>query len=472
MPYQIVNLCFGMKTYKASKRQIPKSMTPNLLYTHFTTFHRPIINTINFLVLTVIFILLYSCGSNKCKLDEIILEENNLSEDYCPQIDTSNKPLPNPSINKINIFFDASGSMSGFMPPTKQSSSFQILIPDIISKLETELESKIEFYPIYNSNSPMKPLQVNDAIDKIMYGTLSKSGGDTYIPTMLDSIYKGYLDYNTINIFISDCIYSPQDNHKKQAVQATREIRETINSYTADYFTSVFCLFSQFNKIPNSPYYLIVFGTPENNHQVEKLIVAVINNKQQQFKQVNFGLKYNQPYYSILPYTENSPNCIINPCPSLKDVFANVFVQNWNADYDSVNFWIGINLNSLPSYATSKTYLDSNLVLTMQKGDASILTITSTEPSAIDKDDKIISDKSTHFLRVKVSRFDDCVSIIQIGLKFSTPTWINDLNQIESEINRESTFGLERMMNGFAEAYKQDSSSYFFNDLNVSLIKQ
>jgi len=422
--------------------------------------------------LIALIILLSSCGGNKCELNEQILSENKLNESYCPEIDTSITPLNRPLIKRINVFFDASGSMIGFMPTSKPSSQFQILIPDIISKLETDFHGKVNFYPIYNSSSPMESLEVNNAENKIIYGTLAQNGGDTYIPTMLDSIYKSYLSSDVVNIFLSDCIYSPKDKEKKQTEQATREIRETISNYTNHYFTSVFCLFSQYNNIQNSPYYLIVFGKPENNHHIENLIANTINSKKQKFHQVNFGLQYDQPFYSVLPYTENSPNCIANPCSNLKDAFANVLVQNWNSESDSLSFWVAVDLKGLPTYATTQTYLDSNLILTMKNGTTEITSITSAAPKEINTDDKTIADKSTHFVHVRVSSLEDCATTMHLGLKYSTPRWIKDLDQTESEKNGEKTFGLERMMNGFTEAYKQTDPSYFFNNLNVSIIKQ
>lgn len=425
------------------------------------------------ILFTTLLILLTGCGGNKCEITQELLTENKLDENYCPIIDTTIKALPNPSIKEINIFIDASGSMTGFMPTTKPSTEFQILIPDIISKLETEFIGKINIYPIYNSNSPMKKSSsVSDVHNGIIYGTLAQKAGDTYIPTMLDSIYKGYFNPYAVNIFLSDCIYSPRNTEKKQAEQATREIRETISNYTKNYFTSVFCLFSQFNKISNSPYYLIVFGKPENNHHVENIIVNSITTKKQNFHQTNFGLQYNKPFYSVLPYTENSPNCYANPCTNLNNAFVNVEVQNWNAESDTMSFWIALDLKELPSYAQTKNYLDSNLVLTMQKGTAEITKITTSAPKGIDKDDKEIADKSTHFVHIKVSSFEECATTIHLELKYATPNWISELNQTDSESNGDKTFGLERLMNGFAEAYKQEKTTYFFNNLNVSLIKK
>lgn len=137
-----------------------------------------------------------------------------------------------------------------------------------------------------------------------------------------------------------------------------------------------------------------------------------------------------------------------------------------------MSFWIGLNLNNYPSYATTQNYLDSNLTLSMEKGTAKILSITNNPPKELHKDDKTISDSSSHFIHIRVSQLDDCATSIQLALKFSTPKWISDLNQTETEINGEKTYGLERMMKGFGEAYKQNEKSYFFNNLNVSLIKQ
>lgn len=427
----------------------------------------------NIIIYTFFLFLISGCGRNTCEITQELLEINKLDVNYCPIIDSTIKSLPNPSIKEINIFIDASGSMTGFMPTSRPSTDFQILIPDIISNLETEFNGQINIYPIYNSKSPMKKSSSNsDVQNGIIYGTLAQRAGDTYIPTMLDSICKGYFSPNSVNIFISDCIYSPRNAEKKQAEQATREIRQAIINHTKEYFTSVFCLFSQFNKISNSPYYLIVFGKPENNHHIENIIENSISTKKQNYKQTNFGLLYNKPFYSVLPYTNISPNCIANPCTNLKDAYANVEVENFKAENDSVSFWIALNLKKLPNYAKTKNYLENNLDLSIQKGVADIVEITASVPNDLHKDDKEIANSSTHFVRVKISSIDECATAIDLRLKYSTPSWISELNQIESESNGEKTFGLERLMNGFSEAYKQDKHAFFFNNLTISIIKK
>ena len=154
-----------------------------------------------FIALIGLTVFLTSCGGSKSKFDKEMCEANGLDENYCPKVDTTDTPLDKPSIKKINIFFDASGSMLGFMPTAKPTTELQILIPDIISKLRENASYIVTFYPIYNSSSPMKSMDAKEAEKKIIFGNLVKNGGDTYLPTMLDSVYKGYFSPDAVNIF-------------------------------------------------------------------------------------------------------------------------------------------------------------------------------------------------------------------------------------------------------------------------------
>jgi hypothetical protein len=426
-----------------------------------------------FFILTGLLSILSGCVGNECKISKEMLSANGLDDNYCPKVDSTVKPLNKPSIKKVNIFFDASGSMTGYMPTAAYpNSELQIIVHDIISRLKTKYSDNITFYPIYNSSSKMESMKIEDAQRKITFGELTQSNGDTYLPIMLDSIYKGYFNSNTVNIFISDCIYDPNKKEKKLREQATTEISEAIKPYISDYSTSAFCLHSGYLKVNNSPYYLLVFGRPENNPEIENIVKTAISDNKQKFEEVNFGLKYTQPYYSVLPYTDKSENCIANPCENFQNAFVNVTVQNWNARGDSMSFWIGIDLRNYPEYATTQNYLDSNLFPTMEKGTARIISITKELPKGIEKDDKPIAEKSTHYVHIQISQLDDCAATLQLTLKFSKPNWIHDLNQDETESNGEKTFGLERMMKGFEQAYNPDGKAYFFKDLKVSLIKQ
>ena len=86
--------------------------------------------------------------------------------------------------------------------------------------------------------------------------------------------------------------------------------------------------------------------------------------------------------------------------------------------------------------------------------------------------DKTIADNSNHFIHVRVTELQDCATTLRLSLKYSSPKWIDTLNYDgDEESNSQVTKGLKKMMNGFNEAYNQNDA-YFFNSLNVSLIKQ
>ncbi len=173
-----------------------------------------------------------------------------------------------------------------------------------------------------------------------------------------------------------------------------------------------------------------------------------------------------------MAYTDHSSNCTPNPCDNLNGACANVSVQNWHDEGDSMSFWIGVDLKDFPSYATTQSYLDSNLNLSIQKGAAQILSITKNPPKELNRDDKTITDGSSHFIHVRVSELQDCATTLHLSFKYSSPKWIDTLNYDgDEESNSQVTKGLKKMINGFNEAYNQNDA-YFFNSLNVSLIKQ
>ncbi len=405
-----------------------------------------------------------SCSSSK--KGDIIGDIN------CPIIDTLSNSLKASEIKKVNIFFDASGSMKAFMPSSKESSELQILIPDVISHLKTEFPNSVNFYPIYDTSSKLKSIDLITAENNILYSKFPQMAGDTYLPKMFESIYKGFLEKETVNIFISDCIYSPNSKEKKQIDQTTKEIREPIQPFTKEYFTTTYCLFSKYNKIENSPYYIYIIGTPENNHVIEKIVEKTIITNGQKFEQTNFGLKYKEPYYSILPYTDNMPKWLSNPCTNLNGAFANIVTQNWTPGVDSLKFWIGINLNDFPKYATTNGYLDSNIVLSIKSGKAKILSISKNKPEGLNTDDNEIANKSTHFIHLLINQLDENENSVQISLKYSTPNWISDYNQNISETNGQKTFGLKKLMTGFYDAYYTDVNPLFFRNINISINKQ
>jgi len=267
--------------------------------------------------------LLCSCNSEICK--QLCIEEG-LDNDCCPKIDSTDLFLPASSIKEINIFLETSGSMEGYMPNLEPATNFQKIIPTIIEKIGILYPNKLNFYSIFDTKHPFSKLNIPTAREKILYGKFEWNG-NTYIPEMLDSVSR-YLDYKSVNLFISDCIYSPVQEDKKQMEMTKTDIWKIVSKNANSFSTTFFCLYSEFisEVFPsnNSPYYIVLQGAPQNIRLIESIIYQSINDAKQEFKEIYFGLKYARPYYSVLPYSETSANFIAMPCSLFNDAFISI----------------------------------------------------------------------------------------------------------------------------------------------------
>ncbi len=396
-----------------------------------------------------------------------------LDYNCCPTTDTSYTDLPAVSISSINVFVETSGSMKGYMPADAPATGFQKIIPEILSNLNTQQPGKVKFYSIFNSARPFENLDVATAINKIQYGKFEWSGS-TYLPSMLDSISKKHFNKNEVNIFISDCIYSPEKRDEKDQEIAQTYFRDVMKPYSNDFSTSIFCLLSEY-RVKNtiaSPYYLTIQGEPQNIFSVERLLLKSFVNYGQSYDEVNFGLKFNRPFYSVLPYSETSGNFIAFPCDSFQNGYLTLQDVTLKPENDSIQFWIGLDLKSFPEYTRDSRYLDSNLSVSVGNGNTKMITVTDKMPSSIVTDDKAIANKCSHFIKVKIYSLTEQVSVLNISLKYTRPEWIQLRNEPTYENNRSKTYKLEKLISGFEQAYDQDNNAYFFRDFSIAVIKK
>lgn len=402
--------------------------------------------------------------------------EKNLDCNCCPNIDTVNVTNDSISINSINVFIETSGSMKGYMPNNnEEQTNFQTLIPEILLRLRGEVK-KTNLYSIFDSKSTFKKLDIDSARKNIITKGKFAWSGSTYIPIMLDSM-NNYMDKESVNILISDCIYSPEKKDLGITAQTISEIREKFNKISKDYSTVIYSLHSEYfyskTKSVSSPYYLILQGKSENIKIVDKMLKNSFKIFDQEYGEVHFGEKYSIPFYTILPYSENSGNNISVSCPSRENSIL-IMKEIEFSTKDTLNFVIGIDLKEFPVYSNSKDYLENNLVLSLngQEFKKFKVLIKDEQISKIKSDDKILFEKCTHFIYVSISELKSNLSELNVSMKFSDPNWIKLLNNPEMDDNREKTYGLENMLKGIEEAYGISENSYFFKNLNLILIKK
>jgi hypothetical protein len=472
LPTHIAHICLCLPTHKATQRQSQKSAIANALFTPNITFepNKNRMNKIYSVFLILLFATLTGCKHN-CSDDCV---QNGLDENCCPKPDESFKPLPKPNIKTVNVFLETSGSMAGYMPNGGSATEFQKIIHDVVDRINGQFPNGVKFYSIYNSNTAFKLLENSAASKNILSGNFSWSGS-TYLPTMLDSTLKNYMTDDAVNIFISDCIFSPEKKDTKETELATTDIRSIFKPFAPKFSSTVFCLYSEFRSAKyqsaKSPYYLILLGKPENIQNIEPLIIESVKTTKQNYGEVNYGLHYGKPYYSVLSLSDITSNFIAYQCDSFQNAFVSLKDISLNVAPDSMKFWIGVDLRGLPSYAVDTAYLKNNLNLTV-KGKGEITAISRNTPKGLQDIDKPFSEKCTHFIQIRITEINVCVSTLQLSLKYSKPQWIDSLNEPKDEYNRNKTFGLDKIDSGLEQAYKTDENPYFFKSLTISLIKQ
>lgn len=374
----------------------------------------------------------------------------------------------------VNLFLETSGSMKGFMPSNSNSiTEFQKVIPDFISRISDE--SKLTFYSIFDSKSSFKRENVTKVNAELIPGGKFNWSGDTELPTLIDSLNK-YISPNQVNIFISDCIYSPNNN--ELTAQTIGSIRSKFNKYSGQYTTSVYCLKSNFfyagRLIAISPYYLIIQGKPNNVKSLEVQLLKTLATFDQKYDEVHFGKEYSTPYYSILPYTETSGNFIAAQSKSYEGAYVSLQDIDFSEMENKTKFWIALNLNDLPSYAKQITYLQDNLNINSLGAKITKLKIEDSFEN-VNHDDEHIKNKCNVFIQLKIDAMTENCALINISLKKKRPIWISKLNNndpITMNIDRSHTYGLTNLIEGIAQAYDSTEKSYFFNDVQISLLRK
>lgn len=422
------------------------------------------------IIIFVSFLFFYSCS------DDCIQEctEKNLDCDCCPQIDSSKNIQIQSSIKTINIFIETSGSMKGYMPKsTNEGTSFQKLIPDILLRLKEEY-SNVNLYSIFDSKSSFVKLDIDSARKNLIAKGNFSWSGNTYIPIMLDSI-NNYIDSNTVNIFISDLIYSPENSQIKLTDQSISDIRANFKNISNNFSTSIYNLKSKYidkdNRSSESPYYLLVEGNSYNLKSLDSLFLKSFNTFDQTYNEIHFGATYASSFYTVLPFSENSGNFISAKCKS----FDNAFVQLSEIDESKKTFFIiGMDLSNLPFYSRSIDYLKNNLSIKIDDRLLEDFNVLSKDEikDKIHRDDMKYYEKCTNFLKINLPDLNSDLSKLSVALKNNRPDWINENNN-SINISSEKTYGFNNIITGIEQAYDLNSKpNFLFGNLTITLIKE
>lgn len=422
-----------------------------------------------FLVLTIV----SSCRNSSDVKYNAEQDSSFISGSNCPPKKMSK--LVNSKIEQVNFFMEVSGSMKHFMPSSSSSTDFQKLVPDLLLRLNTDYPV-VNFYGLAQKNVAIKKSDINTVRDKIASGDFT-FGESSELPVMFDSVITK-LKPDAISILLTDAIYSPGNDRKKD--QLISDIRSSIKKATDKGF-SVTCYssLSQFNKI-ESPYYYFVFGTYQNILDFKEKLsntFNAVNNiiKNRVFNEINFGTPDLNPFYSIIPYVENTGAGEPVECPEWDNRYLameNISIKN------GLKFWVGLDLSKCPTYAQQSNYIKSNLLITdngVKSNMVGGVLLKSQFISKIDDPtDRNLYNRCTHFISIELSEIADKKGSLSISLKKIEPSWISDFNHDkdkESESYREKTYGLSNIIAGIKDAYSEKENGFFFKGLEILISK-
>ncbi|TAE75176.1 MAG: hypothetical protein EAZ85_03095 [Bacteroidetes bacterium] len=388
---------------------------------------------------------------------------------------------------KINIFFDKSASMGGYLTngPKRgeEDDNFKNKVRTFLSYFsDTSFDEKLKIYLLDGGKVESYKNKIKSAGDLV--GEFSdgmdedwgfRNGKDTPIHTIFENIFKNK-DTSSINIFFTESIMSyPTDKIKKEpyANQDSDGLKGKVTGafakYQKDFGISVYAFLSKFDGTyfnhsnqPESccltnlrPFYIWVIG---RKSLMPKFTNYIINDKKFKAREeLHIGWQYNAPKHTILSSEGRAGGW---------DYVDTTHIEKLPLG-ETIKFTIGLDLKSYPINVQDEKYLKENIeVDNLVKKESVIVKKQSDFFKTISSEQQNDLKPYTHFITLELN--NNAISTkntLSIKLKKKNSTWYekwsteND-KDINKKENNKKTFAFKELIEGILEAYKQNE--YYF----------
>ena len=371
-----------------------------------------------------------------------------------------------------NIFLENSGSMNGYV---NSQAEFKETVGNFLTDIEINgLADSIKLNYINSKVIPIH-LDIPNFINNLNPTSFSSEGGHittTNVSLMLKAILDRLND-NTVGIFISDCVFSPDKkiNAQQYLVNQQLEIKRNFAAKLDNYKLTIIVLqlssefegayFNCQNQTTpikaKRPYYIWIIG---NHRNLTALFEKV--------KKENFKGGGVQNFYSAYT-TENVFDYGILISPKLgyynrdkvnpKNKIIDAEKEDKGIHKGKFQFSIGVNFKG--------SFLDENYIL-----DAKNYLIPANYSIEVVKNN-ISTLSYSHILKLSTNTLK--TETVNIKLRNILPGWIAEKNSDDdTKINQANqltkTFGLKYLVEGIFEAYKSKNNNkdtYF--EINISV---
>ena len=365
----------------------------------------------------------------------------------------------NVPLRAVNVLLEVSGSMEGFMPKTGangQNTQFQQRVAQFLSEVNRSPAARQKsFFRLKEKPYP----ESYAALSGTVRGGIQQPAKSTELPAVLDTLLTRYYQPGTVNVLISDFIYSPKnagaipyiktditDALQRNAAQS--DLAVSVYGFTSDFRGTYYPALKAAGKKTaccdtEIPYYYWVIGPADAVRQFDAALLADAS-----ARQAHFGVVYPRPAYSVLDKYQHQGSWYYGDAGASKraaDTYRVVTVSEASAQ-QPVEFVVGLDLQNLPAQYRDPAFLSHNLKLQTVDTDARLLGVTATTDQT--RSSSGPESRFTHFAKIRLTKVPPASRPLVLKLQNQRPAWVAQWTTQNDGLPAPKTFALSSLLDG------------------------
>ena len=362
-------------------------------------------------------------------------------------------------LRQVNVLLEVSGSMEGFMPKTTAdggNTRFQQQVAQFLSEVNNSpMVRRKSFFLLKEKPFP----ESYAAVSGTVRAGIRQPAKSTELPAVLDTLMTRYYQPGTVNVLISDFIYSPKnagaipyiktditDALQRNAAQA--DLAVSVYGFTSDFRGTYYPALVAAGRKTNCcdtdiPYYYWVIGPTDAVRQFDAALLT-----DETARQAHFGVVYPRPAYSVLDKFENKGSWYYGDAGASKraaDTYRVVAVSEASAQ-QPVEFVVGLDLQNLPAQYRELTYLQQNLAVQTVDTDAKLTGVTAA--TAQTRGSSGPQSRFTHFAKIRLTKVPPAARPLVLKLQNQRPAWVSQWTTKNDGTPAAKTFALSSLLDG------------------------
>jgi len=465
-------------------------ITPSL---HLINLHKSMKHLVAIFMAAILFFSILSCSRDSKRGD--IGEDIAVSDSIPPTLDLLD--IKEPSLVKINLYIENSGSMNGYVSGRTQ---FKDALQNLLVDLKFPFgEENINLFFI-NDQIHKSPIKSNivDFADKLSPNSIKIGHTGS---SNLNEIFRKITsksEKNTISILLSDFIYSIKGKNTVALLgeqkALTRDVFLTASKNNQNLATNIYQYFSDFDGIyydfndqrhkwkDSRPYYIAIIGDqPSVSSFTEKIGDRFKTYSGYKHEYILTEKDFDMQNYTVLPATLNKGKFKPLKHQIVNNQIKGIQTDGLGRNENNFQIAVAVDFKGIPvtdEYITtaSNYEVNENKFSLNKIGKITNKTVkfNNGETVSIPPSDLIHLEAGfTHVLVFESigENFDN----LKFSLKRTTPKWVEestttDDTDIETnKKNKQTTFGLSYLVDGITEAYLQSTGKEDYINISIPI---